>query len=224
MLLQYFVFQCPQLMCPFYQVGQMCTTRCNNCGTLCEAFPITDLSSLQLYKSKGCTIIVGDLYITGLESTIIKKVLYDNLQRVEYIRGDLYFKDNLYISAMTSFSNLKGVYGIHYINNPILVDTRMPALVSMTGNVTVIGCDRLCPARYTFVGKRADDASCSESLLNMYCHIDGDIQVSELELVASVLRRTVSSLTNLQVCTNGISSVKLVYVGFFFHIIDMRAL
>ena len=83
-----------------------CTSVCSSCGTLCEAFPITDLTSLQLYSSKGCTIVVGDLYILNLPITITRTMLFNNLKNILYIRGGLYFKDNLYLTAMTFMSNL----------------------------------------------------------------------------------------------------------------------
>jgi len=104
------------------------------------------------------------------------------------------------LPALTFFSNLKGMYGAHYINNAILVDTRMPSLQSLTGNVTVIGCDRLCPARYTFVGTRADDPSCSDALVDVYLHMEGDIQANDLALLGSAVQVMCANLTNYQVC------------------------
>jgi hypothetical protein len=83
-------------------------SQCQNCGTICEAFPITDISSAQLYSGKECTIITGDLYIQDLPTSVTKKLLFDSLQTVRYVRGDLYFLDNPFISAMTFFSNLVG--------------------------------------------------------------------------------------------------------------------
>ena len=170
-------------------------SQCSTCGTLCEAFPITDISSAQLYASKKCTIIVGDLYMQNMPTSVTKKLLFDTLQTVQFIKGKLYFIGNRYISAMTFFSNLIGLYGAHYSNNADLVDARMPSLQQLKGSVTVEGCDRLCPARYTAVGL-SDDAVCPNPIMEYYFGIQGDATVDSLPLVSSILQRVIVAKTN----------------------------
>ena len=177
-----------------------CTSRCSTCGVLCDAFPITDVSSAQLYSGKGCTIIAGDLYIQNLPTSVTKKLLLDTLQSIRYIQGDLYFLGNTFISAMTFFSNLVGLYGAHYSNNAQLVDARMPALKQLSGAVTVEGCDRLCPARYTAVGAVPDDSGCPNPIMEYYVGIRGDVRVDQLWIVKNVLARVTVDKTNGGVC------------------------
>jgi hypothetical protein len=170
-------------------VNGQCTSVCDNCGVLCESFPITDLASVHLYKSKGCTIIVGDLYITGLAVTVTTKVLFDNLNILRSIRGVLYFHDNIFIPAMSFFSELVEVHGISYQNNPTLVDARMPSLQSLKGHVVVDGCDRLCPARYTVVGASPDDSGCTNPLLEYSFRVVGDAQRHDLDVLGTLMAR-----------------------------------
>ena len=143
------LLQCGEGSCTLFEVNGTCISQCATCGTLCEAFPISDLGSLQLYKTKGCTVVVGDLYISGLPPTVTRGVLLANLQNVRFVHGDLYVRNNEFIVSMTFLENLVGLYGAHYENNPVLVDAHLPSLTQMTSNVIVRGCDRLCPARYT---------------------------------------------------------------------------
>jgi hypothetical protein len=186
--------------CHQYEVNGQCTSVCDNCGVLCESFPINDLASAQLYGSKGCTIIDGDLYITGLAVTVTKKVLFDNLKTVRSIRGVLYFHDNHYMSAMTFFSGLVEVHGISYQNNPTLVDARMPSLHDLKGEVVVDGCDRLCPARYTVVGASPDDSGCTNPLLEYSFHVVGDAQRHDLDVLGDLMVRVAQHVTDNEVC------------------------
>ena len=159
-----------------------------------------DLPSLQLYKSKGCTIVVGDLYISSLPVSIYRTVLHDNLQTVRIIRGDIYIVDNEYLTALTFFSNLNSVNGVHLLNNPVLVDARLPALTSYGGVLTVEGCDRLCPARYPMLGVAPDDSSCSNPALRYFFNVRGSSSASDLSSLASVITRVVYNVTKGQVC------------------------
>ena len=187
-------------MCPLYEVGSLCTTQCESCGTLCEAFPITDVASAELYMSYGCTIVVGDLYIMDLPNPVTKKVLYNSLQAVKTIRGGLYFKDNAYRTALTFLSNLESVYGVYLSNNPSLVDARMPALKSVRDGVFIDGCDRLCPARYTAVGASPDDSECTNQMMEFYFYARGDVSQLNLQLLGDAFGRLISHLTNNTVC------------------------
>jgi hypothetical protein len=193
------MLQCSEQKCHQYEVNGLCTSVCDDCGVLCESFPITDLTSLQLYKSKGCTIIDGDLHISGLAVTVTKKVLFDNLKGVRSIRGVLYFHDNIYMSAMTFFSELVEVHGISYRNNPILVDARMPSLAELRGDVVVEGCDRLCPARYTVVGASPDDSGCTNPLMEYSFRVVGDAQREDLEVLANLTARVGQHVTDNEV-------------------------
>ena len=125
-----------------------------------------------------------------------KKLLLDTLQSIRYIQGDLYFLGNTFISAMTFFSNLVGLYGAHYSNNAQLVDARMPALKQLSGAVTVEGCDRLCPARYTAVGAVPDDSGCPNPIMEYYFGIRGDVSVDQLWIVENVLVRVIVDKTS----------------------------
>ena len=105
------MLQCASTTCTLYEVGSLCTSACSTCGTLCEAFPITDASSAQLYKIKGCTTVVGDLYIMNLDATVTRTLLYGQLSTIKTVRGVLHFKDNAFLSAMTFMSNLESLGG-----------------------------------------------------------------------------------------------------------------
>ena len=186
-----------------YEVGSLCTSQCSTCGTLCEAFPISDLSSLQLYATHECVVVVGDLYIHDLPATVTRGALLSTLKTVQYIRGSLYFKNNLFIPAMNFLSNLVGIYGgAHFENNPVLVDARIPKLEILSGEVTVTACDRLCPARYTAVGMNKSDVGCTNMALDYFVHVDGVVLSSQLPLLASVFGRVLNNVTGGEVCVN----------------------
>ena len=191
------MLQCGLASCKLFEVNGTCISQCATCGTLCEAFPISDLGSLQLYKTKGCTVVVGDLYISGLPPTVTRGVLLENLQGVRFVHGDLYMRSNEFIVSMTFLENLVGVYGAHYENNPVLVDARLPSLTQMTSNVTVAGCDRLCPARYTRIGGGGSQAGCANTTLNYFVRIEGDFIASvSVGLLADVFGRVLRNVTS----------------------------
>jgi hypothetical protein len=158
------------------------------------------MSSLQLYGIKNCTVVVGDLYISNLDSSLVRATLFSNLQGIRTIRGSLYFDNNPYLIAMTFFSNLVSVTSIRYLNNPGLVDARLPSLMSLPGGVSVTGCDRLCPARYTAVGAWPDDSGCPVVVLHYSLHVDGPVRVSDLATIAGVMDHTLRNVTQNQVC------------------------
>ena len=174
-------------------------TRCAGCGVLCEAFPISDLSTLQLYLTKGCTIIVGDLYMINLPSAITKTLLSTNLKNIQYIRGTYHLKDSPWLGSLLHFKGLLGLYGAYYSNNPNLVDTRMPALKQMTNNVTVVNCDRLCPARYTRVGAGPSDGYCPNLQLQFFFQVNGDFSVQQLPLLETIVSLAMQNVSLHQV-------------------------
>ena len=82
---------------------------------------------------------------------------------------------------------------------PILVDARMPSLQQLSGSVSVIGCDRLCAARYTVVGPSPNQAGCSNSTIRLYLHIAGSATLDEISVLANLTSRVFSNVTNGEV-------------------------
>ena len=189
--------------CPLFDVGAICDSSCTTCGTLCAAFPIMDLQSLELYKTKGCTIISGDLYIQNLPVQISRTTLFESLGTVKYIKGDLHFKDNDYLTSLVFLHNLVSVNNIYLSNNPQLIDAKLASLQSMNGELSVEGCPWLCPARFTVIsgGPAVDDSGCSNVALTYYFHVDGPVLKSNLVVLGGVVSRVVSGLIGNNVCT-----------------------
>ena len=133
---------------------------------------------------------------------VTKKILFQNLMGIQFIRGDLHVINNLFLNAMTFFSNLLGVGSIFYEFNPILVDARMSSIQEISGNVSVIGCDRLCPSRYTVVGPSPNQAGCSNSTVQWYLYIVGPASIHDISVLENVATRVLVNLTNGDVCTN----------------------
>ena len=188
--------------CPLFSVGGYCVSSCSTCGTLCEPIPITDINSLTLYKTKGCTVISGDLYIMNLPTSVTKKLLFNNLQSITRIHGVLYLINCPVITSLSFLQNVVELYGGTYINNVNLVDARLPALTSLQSAVEVDGCDRLCPARYTIVGAGPDDSGCSNLQMVFFFNIQGSITIADLPLFANVITRTIQSISSGQVRTS----------------------
>ena len=194
-----FSIQCPSMSCTLFAVETMCVSSCSTCGTLCDAFPISDLSSLELYKTQGCTVVSGDLYIMGLPSSISKGTLLANLQAITAINGVLHFQDNLFLTSLLFFKNLVSLEGGYYNNNPQLVDARLPSLQTLSGDVEVYGSPRLCPARQTKVGYGGDDSGCTNLDEVFFYDVQGSITIADLPLFANVITRVMSSISNGQV-------------------------
>jgi hypothetical protein len=110
----------------------------------------------------------------------------------------LYFHDNIYMPAMSFFSELVEVHGISYQNNPTLVDARMPSLAQLRGDVVVVGCDRLCPARYTVVGASPDDSGCTNPLLQYSFRVVGEARREDLDVLGTLMVRIM--MTYIEVC------------------------
>ena len=162
---------------------------------LCEAFPITDLASVVLYSSQGCTTIVGDLYMLNMPASMTRSLLQTHLKTVTAIRGTLHFKDNLYLSAMTFLSNVVSLNGAVYSNNPQLIDARLFSLQQLNGNVTVEGCNRLCPARYTSLRTAVDERGCANPELRYFLHIEGSATKNNVDVVGSIMRSALQNVT-----------------------------
>jgi hypothetical protein len=185
-----------------YEKEGKCTSVCGNCGVLCEAFPITDASSLSRYSGKKCTIIVGDLYISTLPREIYRAILAAAIGSVREIRGVLYVTNNAYLTAMTFFSQVVALKGVQYFNNPSLVDARMPSLQRLDVPAVVRGCDRLCPAQYTRVGVSNSSELCTSVIFIYPFFVPGQFQLSEIEApFLSIMRRVFDQVTNMEVCT-----------------------
>jgi hypothetical protein len=118
------------------------------CGVLCEAHVVTDLVSTRLYKTKRCTIVVGDLYILNLPFEVTRTLLLDALKSIKVIRGTLHFENNIFSASMIFFDNLVEVQRIVLVNNPQLIDARFKSLRLLHGGVSVEGSPQLCPERY----------------------------------------------------------------------------
>jgi hypothetical protein len=129
----------------------------------------------MLFSSHNCTVTVGDLFISNLPVEINEDVLFNALKTLQSIRGVLNVNNNPYLTSLSCMSNISSLYGASYLNNPNLVDARMPKLVDLRGPVTVVGCDRLCPARYTAVGVfvNGSDAGCTNLKRQAFFHFEG---------------------------------------------------
>ena len=170
---------------------------CATCGQLCEPFPITDLASLALYKTRGCTVISGDLYIINLPSSISKSTLVANLQSITRIHGMIYVLNNEFITSLKFFGNVVELYGGYYLNNPNLVDTRLTSLESLASPVVVEGCSRLCLARYTaVVGTDVDDSGCPNLAEEFFFNIQGTVTIADLPTFASVISRATMNISS----------------------------
>ena len=168
---------------------------------LCEAFPIRDLVSLSLYRKQGCNIIAGDLYIIELPIDVSKTTLTNALGSVRVIQGHLYIMRNEYLTAMLFFTGLERVYGVTYIDNPILVDARIASLESNDFMTVVEGCPRLCPARLTTgVSSMYDQSLCMDPgvryILGVFDHASRD----DLDMLAALVARVLHLRADRPVC------------------------
>ncbi len=144
--------------------------------------------------------MTGDLFIQNLPFEVTRTLLLEALKTVTEIRGKIYFLDNEFIVSMLFFENLKRVEGIFYLNNPSLVDARMPMLESMPEGIEVEGCHRLCPARYTTVGASPDDDDCAVMVMKFTLRLTGDVSVQSLPLLEDIFVRVVANVTINAVC------------------------
>ena len=167
---------------------------------LCEPFPIRDLVSLSIYKSKGCNTVAGDLYISSLPSDVSSAALLDGLKTVRVIQGHLFVMHNQFLPAMTFLVNLQRVDGIRYINNPILVDAHMHGLENTSIPTHVEGCPRLCPARYTNkTNSGLDESGCANPRIRFYLVVTGNATKPALDMLGDVMARVMRSKTQGQV-------------------------
>ena len=197
--LEYSLSKCPSLLCPLFEVAGDCVSQCSSCGSLCGAFPITDSDSLAIYNEKQCSIVSGDLYIMNLPSTVTKSDLAHAFQSIRSIRNVPGVMSNQFLSALTFMHDVVGVYGVQLLNNPILVDARMPNLTALSGDVTVDGCSRLCPARYPNAINGTSDSGCANSIVQYYLNVVGNVTTSDVSVLAGIMARVLSNVTSAQV-------------------------
>lgn len=183
-----------------FEIESRCTSNCTTCGRLCNAFPITDLSSLSLLQKQDCTVIVGDLYIANLPTSVSNGDVYNAVKNVQEIRGTIFMVNNLYRTSMDAFRNLKIAHDIVYSNNPNMIDSRMPSLVSL-GSVSVMGCDRLCPARYTVVGSHPDGDDCVTQDADYFFSVVGGATAADINQLSDVIETLMRNFTNNSVCS-----------------------
>ncbi len=131
-----------------------------------------DITALSVYLNRGCNILVGDLHISGIRTSDVRGLIEEALRTVTTIRGSLVISDIDDTAQITMFRGLQRLDGISLMNLPSVVDARMPSLLSIDGPVEVIGCHRLCPARYPSTGS-ASDLNCPGRRLEFYFHISG---------------------------------------------------
>ena len=159
------------------------------------------MSSLRLYSSKGCTVVVGDLYITNLPFAITKAILTNNLKTITVIRGTLYIQDSPWLGSLLPLKALVSINGISLSNMVSLVDVRMPALKSLQNCITVSNCDRLCPARYTAAGPSPDDSGCANLQLNLFLHVEGVFETqAALRSLEGLIWNAVRNISGNTVC------------------------
>ena len=173
-------------------------SQCATCGVLCEAFPVTGLESLMVYQGLGCTVIVGDLFITNLPGSVGAGLLRATFSRVRQIRGTLYIVNNAQLPSSNVFSSLTTVDSIRLHNNPALYDARIPTLKQITTNSVsiVFGCDRLCHARYPSTQIIVDQGGCANNTLKYFVHVDGYITTEDFPTLNGLFNRASFNLTN----------------------------
>ena len=205
------IFQCPSITCNMFTQGSLCVSRCAGCGVLCEPFPITDIYSLGLYLSRGCTTVVGDLHIMNLPSTVTKTIMINNLATVRYITGTLFIINCPWLGSLQPFKSIVSLGGAFYSDNPNLVDARMPALKQLGSNVTVVNCNRLCPARYTVVGMSPSDAGCPNLQLEFSFLMTGNVSVTQLSLIEQVVYNALRGIGKNSVWLHSVTFLHLSY-------------
>jgi hypothetical protein len=136
--------------------------------------------------------VVGDLHISDLPAQLSRLTLSGYLNSLLEIRGSLLIKDLQYAGLVSYFNNLRAVWNIGIFNAPNVLDARIPTLQSINGEVTVEGCDRLCPARYPRVGIAPDDSECPSVFIEWYGRVLGDFHTEDLGFIDSTMHALVS--------------------------------
>jgi hypothetical protein len=120
---------------------------------------------------------------------------------------------NLYLTAMLFFEKIVAMRGVVFINNPSMVDARLPTLQRLDTPALVKGCDRLCPSYYTRAGFVNSSELCTERAIRYVFFVPGQFQFSEIEApFLSILRRVFDQLTNNEVCPAQTCMAMLIYL------------
>ena len=178
-------------------VGSLCVSQCQGCGDICEAFPISTFTSLQIYDNKNCTIISGDFYVHNLDTTVTLKALTTVFASLQVVRGSIYIVNNPFLSSANFFKSLVEVDNIYITNNPSLIDTGLLLLQTVHGVVSVTGCDRLCPALHPKVPYRlpTNTTGCSRPAVVLACHIDGPATSADFSSITRLIAAITQSIS-----------------------------
>jgi hypothetical protein len=122
------------------------------------------------------------------------------LGKITEIRGTLFLLNLRHQSGATFMAGLMKVDFIRLENNFQLVDARFPVLMTL-GGVSVVGCDRLCPARYPRVGTSPSDIGCADFAFQFYLLMVGNIAFLDVSPLSDVMTRVIRNVTNNQVAS-----------------------
>jgi hypothetical protein len=137
----------------------------------------------------------------NFQFSVTRNTLFLHLQSIETIRGALIVKEMNSIFALNFMENLVAVDKIVLINNPQLVDARLALLTSLPGGVEVLGCHRLCPARYTSTNRSiVNDENCTLASTDLYNTIVGDVDKADMSVFEGLAARWFSQISNGEVC------------------------
>ena len=162
----------------------ICFSRCATCGTICNAVPIVDMTSISYYAANNCTRIIGDLILTNIPQAMSDDDLMP-LISVESIEGALVIRDNYYYMTTLRFlANLRRVHSIT-IANTALVDARLPNLQIVEGAITINNCYRLCPQRYpSTTVNDLDQSTCANITASLIVKVLGRVYLAPFEQAA----------------------------------------
>jgi hypothetical protein len=148
----------------------------------------------------------------GLPFTIIRNALFLHLKSITAIRGTLIFKEMNSIFALNFMDNLVSADKIVLINNPQLVDARLASLTSLPGGVEVLGCHRLCPARYTSTNRSVvNDSHCPQANTDLFYTVVGDVDRADLSVLEGLAAKWFSNVSN------GVVSFIVIFISFLSH-------
>jgi hypothetical protein len=92
--------------------------------------------------------VIGDIYIRDLPFDVTEDVLYDHLRTLTRLDGTLSVINNAFLTSLAFFRHLVQVKSIVIVDNPQLVDARLPSLVDEPSMLNIDRNSRLCPLRW----------------------------------------------------------------------------
>jgi hypothetical protein len=136
------------------------------------------------------------VYVASLPADVTESILASCLRDVREIRGSLFIQDNPYLVSSSIFVNLQSVESVSLLNNPALVDARMPSILNVTGDIVVTGCHRLCPERHPFGHLPANSTSspCVTISAEVFLGLQGNVQEGDLLMLEDLLLRIYTSV------------------------------